>query len=110
MARTKADSCSRKAVAAKAPRKVMSSGASTSKVKSNKSSGRSPGNRYCPRPTPPWQKEISRFLVKSPRDSDEQDNSEISSSSSATECFSEPNDLNESGPSKSYQVISEESD
>lgn len=102
MARTKADSCSRKAVAAKAPRKVMSPGSSTSKVKLSKS-GRSAGNRYCPRPTPPWQKEISNFFVKSPRDTD--DNLEISSSPSTAESSSsEPGEeLNEPGPSKSYQ-------
>nr|XP_037291755.1 PCNA-associated factor-like [Rhipicephalus microplus] len=68
MVRTKADGASR-AVGAKSFRKSLSSpgGASSSsspgsrKTKGDKYGG---GNSYCPRPTPSWQKEISKFLVK----------------------------------------------
>ncbi|XP_037511600.1 PCNA-associated factor [Rhipicephalus sanguineus] len=91
MVRTKADGASR-AVGAKAFRKSMSSpgGASSSsspssrKPKGDKYGG---GNSYCPRPTPPWQKEISGFLVKAstPEEENQPQTSETASSSDASD-------------------------
>ncbi|XP_033634349.1 PCNA-associated factor-like [Asterias rubens] len=83
MVRTKADNCSRKAVAAKAPRKNL--GASSSGVMMGSNSMKSPagkkskyagGNSVCPRPTPEWQKEITNFLIKSPRSASKQKENE----------------------------------
>ncbi|XP_070386349.1 PCNA-associated factor-like [Dermacentor albipictus] len=75
MVRTKADGASR-VVGAKSFGKTLSSraGASSSssptsrKTKGDKYGG---GNAYCPRPTPPWQKEISGFLVKTSASEDD---------------------------------------
>ncbi|KAJ8022044.1 PCNA-associated factor [Holothuria leucospilota] len=70
MVRTRADNTARKAVAAKAPRKNFnaagpsSNSTSPTGSKSNKHSG---GNPYCPRPTPEWQKEITNFFIKKPK-------------------------------------------
>ncbi|KAI0208623.1 PCNA-associated factor [Lamellibrachia satsuma] len=65
MVRTKADNGGRKAVAAKAPRKILGSSASTSGAgptspTNNKYGG---GNPVCVRPTPEWQKGIGSFLL-----------------------------------------------
>ncbi|KAH7964507.1 hypothetical protein HPB51_027254 [Rhipicephalus microplus] len=91
MVRTKADGASR-AVGAKAFRKSMSNpgGASSSsssrsrKTKGGKYAGR---NSYCPQPTPPWQKEISGFLVtaRPPEDEHKPQPSEAASSSDASD-------------------------
>ncbi|XP_037571030.1 PCNA-associated factor-like [Dermacentor silvarum] len=90
MVRTKADVASR-AVGAKSFRKTLSSpGAASSstpssrKTKGDKYGG---GNPYCPRPTPPWQKEITRFLVKTSASEDEngQQPSETATSSDASD-------------------------
>ncbi|KAH7963174.1 hypothetical protein HPB52_019897 [Rhipicephalus sanguineus] len=45
------------------------------------------GNSYCPRPTPPWQKEISGFLVKAstPEEENQPQTSETASSSDASD-------------------------
>ncbi|XP_029843228.2 PCNA-associated factor [Ixodes scapularis] len=73
MVRTKGDSAS-KAVGAKAPSKAMRSpGASSSRAGSSSSSKNandrySGGNAYCPRPTPPWQKEITTFFTAKPKE------------------------------------------
>ncbi|XP_038077419.1 PCNA-associated factor-like [Patiria miniata] len=78
MVRTKADNCARKAVAAKAPRKNL--GASSTAMKAGNSM-KSPagkkgkyggGNPVCPRPTPEWQKEITNFMIRSPRSTTKQ--------------------------------------
>lgn len=74
MVRTRADNCARKAVAAKAPRKVL--GASSSGGAGSSSGMMSPsgkvgkyagGNAVCDRPTPDWQKGIAGFLVGTPK-------------------------------------------
>ncbi|XP_070542242.1 PCNA-associated factor-like [Ptychodera flava] len=69
MVRTKADGCGRKAVAAKAPRKVLSSPSAASFTSPGKSGGKNKyagGNSVCPRPTPSWQKGINQFCIVSP--------------------------------------------
>ncbi|XP_022097034.1 PCNA-associated factor-like [Acanthaster planci] len=79
MVRTKADNCARKAVAAKAPRKNL--GVSNNTAMKAGSSMKSPagkkgkyrgGNPVCPRPTPEWQKEITNFMIRSPRSATKQ--------------------------------------
>ncbi|PIK33618.1 hypothetical protein BSL78_29567, partial [Apostichopus japonicus] len=56
-------------VAAKAPRKNFNAGSSSStsptSAKANKHAG---GNPYCPRPTPEWQAEITKFFIKTPKE------------------------------------------
>ncbi|GAB1601487.1 PCNA-associated factor-like [Argonauta hians] len=64
MVRTRADGCAsvRKAVAARAPRKSLgpcTSSADPASPTSNKYSG---GNPVCARPTPDWQKNITKFF------------------------------------------------
>jgi len=98
MVRTKADSSGRKAVAAKAPRKVLGSsgggGAGPSAVGSpaGKVSKYAGGNAACPRPTPEWQKGIGSFLTKTPKKDKEnadpapEDEAEAGGSSAAAEC------------------------
>lgn len=82
MVRTKADSSGRKAVAAKAPRKVLGSsgggGAGPSAVGSpaGKVSKYAGGNAVCPRPTPEWQKGIGSFLTKTPNKSKDKENAD----------------------------------
>jgi hypothetical protein len=74
MVRTKADNCSKKAVAAKAPRKVLgapsgsprSSSGGLSSPSTSKVAKYAGGNPVCTRPTPDWQKGISTFLKKLP--------------------------------------------
>ncbi|KAK6176965.1 PCNA-associated factor [Patella vulgata] len=73
MVRTKADcgggSATRKAVAARAPRKALGSSTSTaadgSSPSGNKYGG---GNPVCPRPTPQWQKGITNFFINGKKD------------------------------------------
>jgi len=82
MVRTKADSSGRKAVAAKAPRKVLGSsgggGAGPSAVGSpaGKVSKYAGGNVVCPRPTPEWQKGIGSFLTKTPKSPKDKENAD----------------------------------
>ncbi|KAJ9601523.1 hypothetical protein L9F63_000266 [Diploptera punctata] len=71
MVRTKAESSSVKASGAKAPRKVTTS-AQTSNSATGASDGKGKqqnagGNPYCPRETPPWQKEITKFFKTNPK-------------------------------------------
>ncbi|XP_037563922.1 PCNA-associated factor-like [Dermacentor silvarum] len=94
MVRTKADGASR-AVGAKSFRKTLSSPGAASSSSSSSSPGSRKtkgdkyggGNSYCPRPTPPWQKEISGFLVKTSASEDEngQQPSETATSSDASD-------------------------
>ncbi|XP_071840352.1 uncharacterized protein [Apostichopus japonicus] len=69
MVRTRAENTARKTVAAKAPRKNFNAGSSSStsptSAKANKHAG---GNPYCPRPTPEWQAEITKFFIKTPKE------------------------------------------
>jgi hypothetical protein len=83
MVRTKADNCSKKAVAAKAPRKVLggathspSASSSLSSPSSAKVSKYAGGNPACARPTPEWQKGISTFLKRLPPKEGEEDGDE----------------------------------
>ncbi|XP_050045599.1 PCNA-associated factor-like [Dermacentor andersoni] len=88
MVRTKADGASR-VVGAKSFRKTVSSPAAASssssptsrKTKGDKYGG---GNAYCPRPTPPWQKEISGFLVKTSASEDDREQPSEAATSSDT--------------------------
>lgn len=99
MVRTRADNTARKAVAAKAPRKNFnaagpsSNSTSPTGSKSNKHSG---GNPYCPRPTPEWQKEITNFFIKKPKQQ-----------TSAGKENEDP-EMNESGASSSSKSIAKD--
>ncbi|ESO85192.1 hypothetical protein LOTGIDRAFT_235857 [Lottia gigantea] len=78
MVRTKADgggggSATRKAVAARAPRKALGSAASSSSAdgSSPASSKYAGGNPVCVRPTPDWQRDITKFFKTGPGDKKE---------------------------------------
>ncbi|XP_064475019.1 PCNA-associated factor-like [Ornithodoros turicata] len=86
MVRTKADGAC-KAIGAKSSRKgiaiARASGGASSSSAGAKGSGSdkySGGNPYCPRPTPPWQKEISGFLIKTKPTSESNQSMEDTSS------------------------------
>ncbi|XP_002731360.1 PCNA-associated factor-like [Saccoglossus kowalevskii] len=69
MVRTKADGCGRKAVAAKAPRKALSSSSQSASFASPGKAGAKNaggGNPVCVRPTPSWQKGMGNFITTAP--------------------------------------------
>ncbi|XP_022251472.1 PCNA-associated factor-like [Limulus polyphemus] len=98
MVRTKGDNCAKKAVAAKAPRKALSTSAAgcsssmSSPARSAKADKYAGGNPYCPRPTPSWQKEISAFFIPKAHetDPDKDDGQGFSSASIETRIKTEP--------------------
>ncbi|XP_060069323.1 PCNA-associated factor-like [Ylistrum balloti] len=111
MVRTKADNssaASRKVVAARAPRKVLGSSASSgSSVSGDSPSGKGKyagGNPACPRPTPDWQKGIGMFLKKSPSKSTEKENSD------PTDVDTVERSSGSAGPSSSNTEIEEDGD
>ncbi|XP_074651287.1 PCNA-associated factor-like [Tubulanus polymorphus] len=72
MVRTRGDNSARKAVAAKAPRKALSTPSASCYGESSSPGGKAGkyagGNPYCPRPTPEWQKPIDMFFQKSDKE------------------------------------------
>ncbi|GLH12196.1 Uncharacterized protein GBIM_16931 [Gryllus bimaculatus] len=63
MVRTKADAATARVSGAKAPRKIhVNPSATAKKPSSSSSNGGGGGNPYCPRETPKWQKEITKFF------------------------------------------------
>lgn len=124
MVRTKADSGAKKAVAAKAPRKVLGGGSaassgpssslgSPSASKSNKYGG---GNSVCQRPTPDWQKGIDGFFQKGNKenrdlaDSMKNKEQELSSTQDSADSDREPEAAAPSSSSSSRKIARISSD